>query len=214
MSDQLTITSRTRVRRKPERSHYDRQKIDEVIDHSFLGVIAFTESNQVHAIPTLIWRVNNHLYIHGSHGSRLLKNLLTGIEVCVSITILDGIVLARSAMAHSMNYRSVCIYGQFKEVSNDRKKHLFEKMFENWLPGRWQYLRQPTEKELNSTQVLELAINEAVLKTRQGDVTDYLEDMEHPVWAGVIPIIQKYLSPQQTPVQINADLPGLPKIKL
>jgi uncharacterized protein len=208
MSDKLSMTERTRVRRKPERSHYDRHEIYQVIDNAFYGTIAFSDGKNVHAIPTAIWRENDYLYIHGSNGSRLLRALKEGIAACVSITLMDGLVLARSAVAHSMNYRSVCVYGTFSPVADDDKAKHFQYFLEHWLPGRWQYVRPPSAQELAAVTVLQIPLTEAVLKSRRGQVTDYPQDLELPVWAGIVPLGQKWLAPQQTPEQNGADLPG------
>jgi uncharacterized protein len=207
MNDKLSMTPRTRVRRKPERSRYDRSAIYAVIDNALYGVIAFSDGKDVHAIPTIIWRENDKLYIHGSHGSRLLQTLSAGAGVCVSITQVDGLVLARSAIAHSMNYCSVCIYGKFTPVVETAKSDHFKFFFEHWLPERWQYVRQPTAEELTATMMLEIPLTEAVLKAREGAVKDFPYDMDYPVWAGIVPIGCQWLSPQQASEQKDASLP-------
>lgn len=208
MSYPLTMTDRTKVRRHPERSNYDCEAVYAVIDNALYGTIAFSDKGSTHAIPTIIWREDTHLYIHGSHGSRLLKTLQSGIQVCVAITQVDGMVLARSAIAHSMNYQSVCIYGMFTPVAESTKNAHLQWFLEHWMPERWQYVRQPTEQELAATAILSMPISEAVLKARQGGPKDYPSDMEQPVWAGVMPLEQRWLPPQQTAEQANADLPG------
>lgn len=209
MNDKFSMTERTRVRRKPERSHYDHHEIYEVIDNAFYGTIAFSDGKNVHAIPTAIWRENDYLYIHGSNGSRLLRTLKEGTgDVCVSITRMDGLVLARSAVAHSMNYRSVCVYGKFSAVADEDKTQHFQYFLEHWLPQRWQYVRPPSSQELAAVTMLQIPLTEAVLKSRRGQVTDYPEDTELPVWAGIAPLRLQWLLHQQAPEQNGADLPG------
>lgn len=208
MTNKLPMTSRTQVRRHPERSDYDCDAVYAVIDNALCGTIAFSEGGSVHAIPTIIWRENNHLYIHGSNGSRLLKTLQSGAQVCVAITEVNGLVLARSAIAHSMNYKSVCLYGVFTRVEESTKSAHLQWFLEHWMPGRWQYVRVPDQQELAATTVLSMPITEAVLKTRQGDPKDYPFDIDQPVWAGVAPLVQRWLPPQQVAEQAEADLPG------
>ncbi len=210
MSKKLNMTDRTRVRRHSERSGYDRDDIYAVIDHALYGTIAFSDGKNVHAIPTAIWRENDYLYIHGSNGSRLLQALSKGAEACISITHIDALVLARAAISHSMNYRSVCIYGKFTTVTEDTAKNNHLKYFiEHWLPGRWQYLRTPDSQELAATTVLHIPITEAVYKARQGGPKDYPKDMQQEVWAGVIPLQCQWDAPEQSEEQGDVDLPGL-----
>ena len=135
MSDKLTKTARTQVHRKPDRSNYDRQTIYDVIDAAFYATIAFSDGKDAHAIPTAVWRHEDNLYIHGSKASRLLKELAAGRQACVSITHVDALVLARSVFAHSMNYRSVCIYGVFSEVAQSEKEVHFRHFLEHSGPG-------------------------------------------------------------------------------
>lgn len=209
MNKQLQMTERTRVRRKPDRAKYTVDEIYKVIDDAFIGTIAFNEGGNVHAIPTAIWREGDRLLIHGSNGSRLLKTLKEGAQACVSITEVDGLVMARSAVAHSMNFRSVCIYGIFTAIEDTSAKNAALKYFlEHWMPGRWQYVREPSQQELAAVTVLSIPITEAVLKSRQGPPTDYPHDLERPVWAGVAPVQQNWLPLEQAKEQNNADLPG------
>ena len=139
--------------------------------------LLFYDGAIAHAIPTTIWREENHLYIHGSNGSRLLKFLHTGAQVCVSVTNIHGLVLARSAFHHSINYNSVCIYGAFEAVAEDTKKNHMHCFMEHSMPGRWQYVRIPNKKELAATTIMRIAIVEAVLKSRQGPPKDDVSDM-------------------------------------
>lgn len=209
MNKQLKMTDRTRVRRKPDRAQYAVDEIYKVIDDAFIGAIAFHDGGSVHAIPTAIWRENDRLFIHGSNGSRLLKTLKEGAQVCVSITEIDGLVMARSAVAHSMNFRSVCIYGVFTAIEDSAAKNAALKYFlEHWMPGRWQYVREPSQQELAAVTVLSIPITEAVLKSRQGPPTDYPHDVEQQVWAGVAPLQRAGLPLEQVKEQNHADLPG------
>ena len=208
MTDTLTMTPRTRVRRIKERANYTVAAICEALDEAMMATIAFSDGVSTHAIPTASWRVGDYLYIHGSNGSRLIKQLLTGQQACVSVTNMHGLVLARTAFHHSMNYSSVCIYGVFERVSDDEKESAMQQFFEHWLPGRWTHVRKPNQQELAATTFLRIAITEAVLKSRQGPPKDDLEDMQQPVWAGVIPMQLQWLASVQVDEQQHAELPG------
>lgn len=179
---------RTRVRRLPERAHYDADTIAAIVDAAMLCTVAFQLDGAVHAIPTIHWREGGHLYLHGAKASRMLKALTEG-EACVTIALADGLVLARSAMHHSMNYRSVVVYGRFEAVTEPAHKLASLRAFIDGLyPGRWDTLRPITEKELNATSVLRIALDEASAKVRDWGVKDDEEDLDWPVWAGVIPL--------------------------
>ena len=179
---------RTRVRRLPERAHYDADTIAAIVDAAVLCTVAFQIDGMVHAIPTIHWREGGHLYIHGAKGSRMLKALTDG-EACVTIALADGLVLARSALHHSMNYRSVVLYGRFEAVTEPAYKLASLRAFIDGLyPGRWDTLRPISDKELNATTVLRIALDEASAKVRDWGVKDDEEDLEWPVWAGVIPL--------------------------
>ena len=179
---------RTRVRRLPERAHYDADTIAAIVDAAMLCTVAFQLDGAVHAIPTIHWREGGHLYLHGAKASRMLKALTEG-EACVTIALADGLVLARSAMHHSMNYRSVVVYGRFEAVTEPAHKLASLRAFIDGLyPGRWDTLRPITEKELNATSVLRIALDEASAKVRDWGVKDDEEDLAWPVWAGVIPL--------------------------
>ena len=179
---------RTRVRRLPERAHYDADSIAAIVDAAMLCTVAFQIDGMVHAIPTIHWREGEHLYIHGAKGSRMLKALTEG-EACVTIALADGLVLARSALHHSMNYRSVVLYGRFEAVTEPAYKLASLRAFIDALyPGRWDTLRPISDKELNATTLLRIALDEASAKVRDWGVKDDEEDLEWPVWAGVIPL--------------------------
>lgn len=179
---------RTRVRRLPERAHYDAATVAAIVDAAMICTVAFQIDGEVHAIPTIHWREGEHLYIHGAKASRMLKALTAG-EACVTIALADGLVLARSAMHHSMNYRSVVIYGRFEPVIDPAYKLVSLRTFiEGLYPGRWDTLRPISDKELNATTLLRIALDEASAKVRDWGVKDDAEDLGWPVWAGVIPL--------------------------
>jgi uncharacterized protein len=181
-------SSRTRVCRKPERADYNPEAINAIIDAAVICSVAFQIDGSVHAIPTIHWRDGEYLYIHGAKASRMLKALTEG-EACITIALADGLVLARSAMHHSMNYRSVVIYGQFELVTNPAEKESsLQALIEGLYPGRWNTLRPIKDKELNATSVLRIPLTEASAKMRDAGVKDDVEDLGWPVWAGVIPL--------------------------
>lgn len=179
---------RTRVRRMPERAHYEADTVAAIVDAAMICTVAFQLDGMVHAIPTLHWREGQHLYIHGAKASRMLKALTSG-EACVTIALADGLVLARSAMHHSMNYRSVVIYGRFEAVTDPtHKRASLQACIDGLYPGRWDTLRPISDKELNATTVLRIALDEASAKVRDYGVKDDDQDLDWPVWAGVIPL--------------------------
>ncbi len=179
---------RTRVRRLPDRARYDSASIAAIIDAAPICTVAFQIDGAVHAIPTIHWREGNHLYIHGAKASRMLKALTEG-EACVTIALVDGLVLARSAMHHSMNYRSVVIYGRFEPVVDAQAKaRSLQAFIDGLYPGRWDTLRSINAKELAATTLLRIPLNEASAKLRDAGVKDDAADLDWPVWAGVIPV--------------------------
>jgi nitroimidazol reductase NimA-like FMN-containing flavoprotein (pyridoxamine 5'-phosphate oxidase superfamily) len=179
---------RTRVRRLPERAHYDAATVAAIVDAAMVCTVAFQIDGEVHAIPTIHWREGEHLYIHGAKASRMLKALTEG-TACVTIALADGLVLARSAMHHSMNYRSVVVYGRFEPVTERAHKLASLRAFiEGLYPGRWDTLRPISDKELAATTLLRIPLDEASAKVRDWGVKDDAEDLDWPVWAGVIPL--------------------------
>lgn len=181
-------SSRTRVRRLPDRARYDGASIAAIIDAAPICTVAFQIDGVVHAIPTIHWREGNHLYIHGAKAGRMLKALTEG-EACVTIAMVDGLVLARSAMHHSMNYRSVVIYGRFEPVVEaSAKARSLQAFIDGLYPGRWDTLRPINAKELAATTLLRIPLNEASAKVRDAGVKDDAADLDWPVWAGVIPV--------------------------
>ncbi len=188
-SSSPTPTARTRVLREPQRAVYDRDTVNHILDEAFLCHVGFVVDGQPFVIPTSYGRDGDMLYIHGSAASRMLRNLDQGVPVCVTITLLDGLVLARSVFNHSMNYRSVVILGTATMVDDPAEKlAALRALSEHIIPHRWDDARQPNEKELKATSVLRLPINEFSAKVRVGPPVDDEEDYDFPTWAGVIPL--------------------------
>jgi hypothetical protein len=187
MSDDIHIDPTIRVRRHPERASYERAAIDALLDAHWVCQIAFVHAGTPHVLPTTYWREGDHVYIHGSNGSRLLQQLQQG-DSCTNVCHVDGLVLARSAFAHSANYRSVNLYGRYQAIDTEHdKRRAMEAFFDQVLPGRWQTVRAPNRKELAATSVLRLPIERAVLKARSGAPKDDPEDAAWPCWSGVLP---------------------------
>jgi len=184
----FTPTERTQVHRLPKRGVYERETVYRILDEGLVCHIGFVVDGKPVVIPTGYGRKGDMLYIHGSPASRMFRGLGEGAEVCVTVTLLDGLVLARSAFHHSMNYRSVVIFGKATLLEDAAAKrealHVFT---EHVAPGRWQEIRQPSEKELRSTTVLAIPLEEVSAKVRTGPPLDDEEDYALPVWAGVLP---------------------------
>lgn len=182
-------TERTTLKRLPKRGVFDRDLVYQILDEGFVCHVSFAVDGQPFVIPTGYARVGDELYIHGSQVSRMLRTLSSGIEVCVAVTLVDGLVLARSAFHHSVNYRSVVIFGRAALVAEREAKLAALFAFsEHVIPGRWDDVRQPTEQELKATTVLSLPLNEVSAKVRTGPPIDDEEDYALPVWAGVLPL--------------------------
>lgn len=189
MSDIHVPTERTRIVREPQRAVYDRAAAYQILDEGFICHVGFVVDGQPFVIPTGYGRSGDNLYIHGSAASRMLRNLDKGVAVCVTVTLLDGIVLARSIFNHSMNYRSVVVLGKALVVNDPQEKlAALRALSEHILPGRWAESRQPNERELKATLVMRLPIKEFSAKVRQGPPIDDDEDYAFPTWAGVIPL--------------------------
>jgi uncharacterized protein len=189
MAEPYGPTARTRVTREPERGVYDRAAAYQVLDEAFICHVGFVVDNQPFVIPTGFGRSGDNLYIHGSAASRMLRNLDQGIAVCVTVTLLDGLVLARSIFNHSMNYRSVVVLGTAVAVEDPaEKQQALRALSEHILPGRWKESRQPNERELKATLVMRLPITEFSAKVRTGPPIDNEEDYSFPTWAGVVPL--------------------------
>ncbi|WP_239156768.1 pyridoxamine 5'-phosphate oxidase family protein [Actinocatenispora thailandica] len=201
------ITDRIRVRRAADRGRYTRADVEQVLDASLVAHVAFVDSGQPWCIPFLHARVGDVVYLHGSTGSRAMRVLAAGAEACLTVTVLDGLVLARSVFEHSANYRSAVLFGRFAPVSPDRRAVALRAFTERLVPGRWDEVRGPSEKELAKTSILAMAWDEASVKVRTGPPSDGRSpDATDDAWAGVLPFATGFGPPQPAP-----ELPvGLP----
>ncbi len=189
MSETQLPTPRTRVVREPDRAVYEREDVYRILDEGFLCHVGFAVDGQPFVIPTSYGRKDANLYIHGSAASRMLRQMKDGVPVCVTVTLLDGLVLARSIFNHSMNYRSVVVLGKAVLVEDPAEKlEALRILSEHIILGRWDDVRQPNDRELKATSVLRLPIEEFSAKVRQGPAIDDEEDYSFPTWAGVVPI--------------------------
>lgn len=192
MSETQMPTARTRVIREAERGVYDRETAYKILDEAFLCHVGFVADGQPFVIPTSFGRKDANLYIHGSAASRMLRQLKESVPVCVTVTLLDGLVLARSVFNHSMNYRSVVILGKATLVDDPEEKlSALRILSEHIIPGRWDDSRGPNERELKATSVLKVPIEEFSAKVRQGPAIDDEPDYSFPTWAGVLPLETK-----------------------
>ncbi|WP_241292336.1 pyridoxamine 5'-phosphate oxidase family protein [Burkholderia stabilis] len=206
MKDQaiLSPTSRTTIRRLPELANRDRAMLYRIVDDAYVCHIAFNDGQDTHCIPTAHWRRDDNLYIHGSNGSRMIKALTTGAQACVAITLLDGLVLARSAFSHSMNYRSAVIYGQFEMVEGGVEKlAALDAFMDKIAAGRKHEARPGNSKEINATSVLRIPLAEAAVKISDSLPSDKEEDLSLAVWAGILPLKMT----RGTPVHADGDVP-------
>jgi uncharacterized protein len=182
-------TQHTTVKRHPERGAYDRATIDSILDEALICHLGFVADGRPFVIPTIHARDGDTLYVHGSPGSRMLRTAKDGVDICVTVTLLDGLVLARSVYNHSMNYRSAVVLGRASEVTGrDEKLQAMRRVVEHVVPGRWDDARRPNDGEIKGTTILALPLDEASAKIRCGPPTDDDADLELPVWAGVIPL--------------------------
>jgi len=193
-------SDRNKVKRLPKRGHYDKETIYGILDAGFICHMGFVVDGQPFVIPTAYGRMDDYIYLHGSSKSRMLDSMGEGIPICLTVTHVDGLVLARSAFHHSMNYRSAVIFGTAKEVHGEEKELALFIISENILKGRWDEVRSPNAKELKATSVLKLSIEEASAKIRTGPPGDENEDYFLPVWAGVIPLTQQPGPPAPDPL--------------
>jgi nitroimidazol reductase NimA-like FMN-containing flavoprotein (pyridoxamine 5'-phosphate oxidase superfamily) len=185
----FTPTERTKVRRLPDRGKYDAESVYGILDEAFICHVGFVVEGQPYVIPTGFARVNDTLYIHGSAASRMLRTLADGVQVCVTVTLIDGIVMARSGFHSSMNYRSVIILGRATQVEGrDEKLAALAAFSEQVMPGRWKDLRDTTDAELKGTLVLTLPLKEVSAKVRTGPPKDDEVDYALPLWAGIVPL--------------------------
>jgi hypothetical protein len=205
MSQPHTPTPRTRLVREADRAVYDREAVYRILDEGFLCHVGFVLDGQPFVIPTSYGRKDDSLYIHGSAASRMLRQMKESVPVCVTVTLLDGLVLARSIFNHSMNYRSVVILGKAAPVGDPGEKlEALRLLSEHIIPGRWADARQPNERELKATSVLRVPIQEFSAKVRMGPVIDDEEDYSFPTWAGVVPLEMK----TEEPINDERLLPG------
>jgi len=189
MSQPYTPTPRTRLVREADRAVYDRAAAYRILDEGFLCHVGFAVDGQPFVIPTSYGRKNHNLFIHGSAASRMLRQMKEGVAVCITVTLLDGLVLARSIFNHSMNYRSVVVLGKATLIDDPAEKiEALRLLSEHIIPGRWADSRQPNERELKATSILRVPIEEFSAKVRQGPVVDDEEDYSFPTWAGVVPL--------------------------
>ena len=188
-SKMLQVTERSRVKRQPKRGCNDLDTINQILDEALVVHVGFVVDNQPFVIPMGYGRDGEQLYLHGSTASRMLQNLEKGIEICVTATLLDGIVMARSLFHHSMNYRSAVLFGRATLVKDDAEKmHALKVLSEHMAPGRWEQARKPTVKEVKGTTVLAFPIEEGSAKVRRGAPLDDAKDYALPVWAGELPL--------------------------
>jgi nitroimidazol reductase NimA-like FMN-containing flavoprotein (pyridoxamine 5'-phosphate oxidase superfamily) len=188
----MNLTKRTELRRIPDRGSHDWETIHRILDAGFLAHVGFCVDSQPFVIPTLYGRDGERLYLHGSAASRMLRELETGILACVTVTLVDGLVLSRSAFDHSMNYRSVVAFGTAQKVLDPQQKiKSLRVISEHLIAGRWAEVRGPSDKELKATTVLEFSLEEASSKVRSGPPLDDESDYGLAVWAGVLPLEMK-----------------------
>ena len=199
---QFTQTEQTRIKRLPERGHYDRETIYKILDEALICHVGFVEKRQPYVIPINFARVEDSIVLHGAKASRLLKHVEAGHPVCVTATLVDGLVLARSVFHHSVNYRSVVLFGKGRPVEDEGEKlAALEAITEHLIPGRWREARLPNRKEMNATRVVSIRIDEASAKVRVGPPGDEQEDYALPVWAGVLPLQEIPLTPIRDELQ-------------
>ncbi|XLZ68269.1 pyridoxamine 5'-phosphate oxidase family protein [Massilia sp. SR12] len=196
-------SDRTRVRRGAGNAVYEPALVRAIVDAAYLCHIAFSDAHGAHCIPTACWREGDYLYIHGSNGSRMLKQLMAQ-DACVTITLLDGLVLARSAFNHTMNYRSVMIYGRFEMVDEAEQRRSLDAFMEHLAPGRNAEVRGGNEKEHAATTVLRIALAEAACKVRSGGPEDDEEDMGIAAWVGELPFTHQRGAPVTDPACVVA----------
>ena len=188
MTATVPVTDRTKVRRLANRGNYDLDTIHAILDEALVCHVGFVVDGAPVVIPTIHWREDDTLYVHGSAASRMLRSLKDGVDACVTVTLIDGLVLARSAFHHSMNYRSVVVFGKAREVTGEEKRTALDGLVEHVVKGRSRDVRPPNELELRQTLVLALPLDEASAKIRTGGPVDDEEDYAMPIWAGVVPL--------------------------
>jgi nitroimidazol reductase NimA-like FMN-containing flavoprotein (pyridoxamine 5'-phosphate oxidase superfamily) len=189
-------SERSRVRRAEDRGHYDRDTIHAIVDAAYLCHVSFVDQRGPLCLPTAVWRIDDHVFIHGSNGSQMMKSLGKGTPACLAITHLDGLVMARSAFSHSMNFRSVIVHGAFEPVPDHDKEEVLHRLMDHLAPGRRHEARAPDRNELAATTILRMPLFEAAAKIRAWGPKDKEEDLDWPAWSGVLPLAQVRLAPQ------------------
>ena len=198
----LKTTTRTKLTRNPARADYDRDAVNKIIDATPLCHVSYIIDGRPYVTPTLQWREGDTIYWHGSSASRFLRQIV-GKEVCMAITHFDGFVLARSAFHHSINYRSVMLFGEAVKVEDSAKNALLQSFVENLIPGRWENLRAMTDQEAKATTIFSMPIDEGSAKVRSGPPVDDDEDYSLPIWAGVLPVSQVLHEPVPDPKNLD-----------
>ncbi|MEV1145180.1 pyridoxamine 5'-phosphate oxidase family protein [Micromonospora sp. NPDC049799] len=205
-NEKVGRTARTRVRRLPDLAVHDRATLYAILDAGRVGHLAIVDGDQPYAVPVACARDGERVLVHGSTGSRLFRHLAAGAPACLTVTLLDGLVLARSAFASSMNYRCAMVLGQAATLDDEAKLAALERITEHLLPGRWAQLRPPSAKEMAATLVLALPLAECSVKVSAGPPDDPDEDLDHAVWAGVVPVVESLGAPEPDPA-LRFDLP-------
>lgn len=207
------LTPRTTLRRLPKRGSHDRVTVEAILDEALVCHVGFVAEGQPYVIPTIHGRSGDRLYVHGSAASRMLRTLAGSVPVCVTVTLVDGLVMARSAFHHSMNYRSVVVLGSATVVEEaEDKTEALRVIVEHVSPGRWAEVRPPNENELKATTVLSLPITEASAKVRSGPPIDDEEDYALPYWAGVIPL-RTIALPPEADARLHPEAPEPPRLR-
>src|SRR6266567_163611 len=205
--DSFTPTARTTVRRIPKRGVYDKGEVYAILDEGFICHAGFAIDGQPYVIPTGYARLGDEIFLHGSPASRMLRSMGDGLDVCVTVTLVDGFVLARSAFHHSINYRSVVMLGRARVLTDPAEKMIALRCFTNHiLPGRWDEVRQPSDQELKSTMVLALPLEEVSAKVRKGPPVEDEGDIDRATWAGVVPLRGQL----GEPIPMDDLVPGVP----
>jgi nitroimidazol reductase NimA-like FMN-containing flavoprotein (pyridoxamine 5'-phosphate oxidase superfamily) len=207
MEPALTSHKRTRVRRLPDKAVTDRAGLDAVLDAGRIGHLAIAADGQPYALPVAYARDGDRVLVHGSTGSRLFRTLAAGAPACLTVTLVDGLVLARSAFESSMHYRSAMVLGRLSRLDDEDQLAALEVLTEHLLPGRWAQLRPPKPRELAATMVLAMPLDEWSVKVSDAPPDDPDDDLDAPVWAGVVPIVESYGPPVPAPDLRRRDLP-------
>ncbi|MEZ4862174.1 MAG: pyridoxamine 5'-phosphate oxidase family protein [Caldilineaceae bacterium] len=209
MMTDYTMTEQSRVRRLPKRGAYDKATIHAIVDATLICHVGFVQDEQPFVMPTLHARRGDEILLHGSSASRMLQHALTGASLCITMTLIDGLVLARSAFHHSVNYRSAVLFGCARPIPESEKIEALKHFTERLVPERWDDVRAPTAQELKGTTIVAVPIDTASAKVRTGPPIDDDEDYALSVWAGVLPLQQQFLTPQADPkLRAGVDLPA------